>query len=59
MQDKQYDPARNNEKSPAEGFASVNTHNPEEAQPRQVPSEQRPSGTEPKEDEDYPDAITS
>ena len=30
MQDKQYDPARHNEKSPAEGMAAVNTHNPDE-----------------------------
>ena len=30
MKDKQYDPARNNEQSPAKGMASVNTHNPEE-----------------------------
>ena len=30
MQDKQYDPARHNEQSPAEGMAAVNTHNPTE-----------------------------
>ena len=28
--DKLYDPARNNERSPEPGFASVNTHTPEE-----------------------------
>ena len=30
MKEKQYDPARHNEDAPAEGMASVNTHNPEE-----------------------------
>lgn len=30
MKEKQYDPARHNEESPAEGMAAVNTHNPEE-----------------------------
>ncbi|MFL5808705.1 MAG: hypothetical protein ACJ749_04240 [Flavisolibacter sp.] len=30
MKDKQFDPAGNNEKAPAEGMAAVNTHNPGE-----------------------------
>ena len=30
MKEKQFDPARNNEKAPAEGIAAVNTHNPGE-----------------------------
>jgi len=43
MKDKQYDPARSNERSPAEGFASVNTHNPgEEEKEQQVPPQQTP-----------------
>ena len=31
MKEKQFDPAGNNEKAPAEGIAAVNTHNPGEA----------------------------
>jgi hypothetical protein len=31
MKEKQYDPARSNEKAPAEGMAAVDTHNPEDA----------------------------
>jgi len=43
MKDKQYDPARSNERSPSEGFASVNTHNPgEEEKEQQVPPQQTP-----------------
>ena len=30
MKEKQYDPARQNEKAPAPGMAAVDTHNPEE-----------------------------
>ena len=30
MKEKQYDPARQNEKAPAAGMAAVDTHNPEE-----------------------------
>lgn len=30
MKEKLYDPARFNEKAPAEGMAAVNTHSPEE-----------------------------
>jgi hypothetical protein len=30
MKDKQFNPARNNEHSPAPGLAAVNTHQPEE-----------------------------
>lgn len=42
--DKQYDPARNNEQSPAPGFASVNTHNSEEKEmEKEIPAEQRRS----------------
>lgn len=33
MKEKQYDPARNNEESPAAGMASVNTHSPAENSP--------------------------
>lgn len=53
MKDKQYDPARSNERSPAAGFASVNTHNPGEEEkeqvvpPQQIPETEKPS----KEDE--------
>lgn len=30
MKEKQFDPARHNEQSPANGFAAVDTHNPED-----------------------------
>ena len=40
MKEKQFDPARYNEKSPAPGLASVNTHNPEEQEPNEVPPQQ-------------------
>lgn len=30
MKEKQYDPARQNEKAPAAGMAAVDTHNPDE-----------------------------
>ena len=30
MKEKQYDPARHNEKAPASGMAAVDTHNPDE-----------------------------
>jgi|GEM_PF-2063198 len=33
MSEKQFETARNNEQSPAKGFASVNTHNPDEEAP--------------------------
>jgi hypothetical protein len=33
MKEKIWDPARNNEQSPAPGMAAVNTHNPEEETP--------------------------
>lgn len=36
MKEKQYDPSRYNEESPAEGLASVNTHNPEEKEDEMV-----------------------
>ncbi|RYD86594.1 MAG: hypothetical protein EOP50_22175 [Sphingobacteriales bacterium] len=43
MPDKQFDPARHNEQSPAPGFASVNTHNPgeEDKQPPQTSQQER------------------
>jgi hypothetical protein len=42
--DKQYDPARNNEQSPAPGFASVNTHSQEsEEMEKEIPADQRRS----------------
>ena len=37
MKEKQFDPARYNEKSPAPGLAAVNTHNPEELDPDNGP----------------------
>ena len=37
MKDKQFDPARYNEQSPAPGLAAVNTHNHEEEEPAGVP----------------------
>jgi hypothetical protein len=40
MKDKQFDPARHNEKSPAPGLAAVNTHNPEEQPMDQVLDDQ-------------------
>ncbi|RYY63869.1 MAG: hypothetical protein EOO12_11195 [Chitinophagaceae bacterium] len=41
MSDKQFETARNNEQSPAPGFASVNTHNPgEEAEQQPQTSQQ-------------------
>jgi hypothetical protein len=49
MKDKQYDPARSNERSPSEGFASVNTHNPGEEEkeqplpPQQIPEKEKHS----------------
>jgi hypothetical protein len=38
---KQYDPARSNENSPAPGFASVNTHSPEGESEKELPPYQR------------------
>jgi hypothetical protein len=40
--DKQYDPARHNEQSPAPGFASVNTHQEEDME-KEIPADQRRS----------------
>ncbi len=40
MKEKQFDPARHNETSPAPGMAAVNTHNPEEKEPSNVPPQQ-------------------
>jgi hypothetical protein len=40
MKDKLYEPARHNEKAPAEGMAAVNTHNPEEEPIEQVIADQ-------------------
>ena len=40
MKEKQFDPARYNEKSPAPGLAAVNTHNSEEVEPDNVPPQQ-------------------
>lgn len=40
MKEKQFDPARYNETSPAPGLAAVNTHNPEEVEPTNVPPQQ-------------------
>ena len=40
MKDKQFDPARYNERSPAPGLSAVNTHNHEEQEPEQVPPQQ-------------------
>ena len=48
--DKLYDPARNNQLSPEPGFASVNTHTPEEEEqvnpltPNQVPQRDQEDG---------------
>jgi len=53
MKDKQYDPARSNERSPAEGFASVNTHNPgEEKKETAVPPQQIPETEKHSKEED-------
>ncbi|RYZ20606.1 MAG: hypothetical protein EOO16_16105 [Chitinophagaceae bacterium] len=43
MSEKQYNTARNNEESPAPGFAAVNTHNPgeESEQPSQTSQQER------------------
>ena len=41
--DKQYDPARNNQQSPAPGFASVNTHSQESETEKELPDHQRQS----------------
>lgn len=44
MQDKQYDPARNNEQSPEPGFASSDTHNSKEKEmEKEIPADQRRS----------------
>lgn len=44
MQEKQYDPGKNNEESPAPGFASTNTHNSEEKEvEKEIPADQRRS----------------
>jgi hypothetical protein len=49
--DKLYDPARNNERSPEPGFASVNTHTPEEEEqvqpltPNQQPQRSEEEGS--------------
>ncbi|GAA4341353.1 hypothetical protein [Flaviaesturariibacter amylovorans] len=54
MADKQYETARNNEQSPAPGFASVNTFNPDEETPlapqtdQQVAAPQNPEDASPK-----------
>ncbi len=40
MKEKQFDPARHNEQSPAPGMAAVNTHNPDEKEPGNVPPQQ-------------------
>jgi hypothetical protein len=40
MKEKQFDPARYNEVSPAPGLAAVNTHNHEEEEPRDLPPQQ-------------------
>ena len=39
MKEKQYDPARTNEQAPAKGMAAVDTHNPEEIQPGEKPTD--------------------
>jgi hypothetical protein len=44
MDDKQFDPARNNEKAPAEGIAAVNTHNPGEERTDEQASNQAQEG---------------
>jgi hypothetical protein len=41
MADKQFETARNNEQSPAPGFASVNTHNPSEEAEQQAQTSQQ------------------
>ena len=41
MKDKLYDPARHNEKAPAEGMAAVNTHSPEEEPIENVIADQK------------------
>lgn len=41
MKDKIFEPARHNEKAPAEGMAAVNTHMPEEAPIEKLIEEQR------------------
>jgi hypothetical protein len=48
MKEKQWDPARHNEQSPAPGMAAVNTHNPEEETPIEEiynPENARPEGS--------------
>lgn len=40
MKEKQFDPARYNEKSPAPGLAAVNTFNEEEQEPASTPPQQ-------------------
>ena len=40
MKEKQFDPARHNETSPAPGMAAVNTHNPDEKEPGNIPPQQ-------------------
>jgi hypothetical protein len=53
MKDKQYDPARSNERSPAEGFAAVNTHNPGEEENEQIiPPQQIPETAKHSKDDD-------
>ena len=42
MKDKQFDPAGNNEKAPAEGMAATNTHNPGEEPIEKLSGEQKP-----------------
>ena len=44
MKDKQYDPARSNEKAPAPGMAAVDTHHPEENLIEESISEQQQEG---------------
>ena len=46
MKDRLYDPARHNEKSPAEGMAAVNTHAPEEEPMEELMAEQKEEGQE-------------
>ncbi|MGZ5287428.1 MAG: hypothetical protein ACXWB9_09605 [Flavisolibacter sp.] len=40
MKEKQFDPAGQNENSPAPGMAAVNTHNPDEKEPGNIPPQQ-------------------
>ncbi|TCJ13148.1 hypothetical protein EPD60_13855 [Flaviaesturariibacter flavus] len=54
MPEKQYEAARNNEQSPAPGFASVNTHNPSEEDEQRVQTTQQERHPRSKDDSPLP-----